>query len=145
MVLLVLSMAVLLLGAHFTVESGTAVAGTLGVSPILIGMLIVGIGTTMPELFFSLKSVRKRDDSLAVGDIFGTVLADATILVGVLALIEPFSFPPKIVYVTGAFMVAASVILLRFMGSGKMLSKKETYLLFLFYVIFVITEYLISA
>ena len=102
--MLIVSMAILLIGAHFTVTSATAVATGLGVSPILIGMLIVGLGTTMPELFFSLRSVKKKDDSLAVGDILGTVLADATIVVGILALVSPFTFPQRIIFVTGLFL-----------------------------------------
>ena len=139
--LLVLSMAALLVGAHFTVTAAVSLAGYLGVSPILIGMLIVGLGTTMPELFFALNSVKHKDDSLAVGDILGTVLADATIVVGILALVNPFFFPQKIIYVTGLFMVAACLILFSFMQSGKVISKKEAWLLFLFWVVFVVTEF----
>ena len=138
---LLLGMAVLLIGAHVTVVSATALAIDLGVNPMLIGMLVVGLGTTMPELFFSLKSVKKHVDSLAIGDILGTVLADATVVVGVLAVISPFYFPQKIIFVTGAFMVAASLLLLFFMRSGRFLSKKEGYLLLFFWVIFVFVEF----
>lgn len=145
LLMLLASMAMLLLGAHFTVDSATTLASLLGVSPILIGMLIVGLGTTMPELFFSLRSVKKHNDSLAVGDILGTVLADATVLVGVMALINPFSFAPKIIYVTGMFMLAASVILLRFMNSGRKLTKIEAVLLFMFWAFFVAVEFLIQS
>lgn len=139
--MLLFSMAILLAGSHFTVTSATSLARSLGISPILIGMLIVGLGTTMPELFFALKSVKKRDDAMAIGDILGTVLADGTIVVGILALINPFAFPQKIIYITGAFMVAASLILFGFMRSGRTLSKKEAYLLFGFWLIFVMVEF----
>jgi len=141
---LLLGMILLLSGAHFIVTSATNIADLMGVSPILIGMLIVGLGTTIPELFFSLKSVRKHDDGLAVGDIFGTVLADATIVVGILAVISPFFFPPKIVYVTGLFMVGASIFLLQFMRSERVLTKKETYFLFLYWLVFVLVEFIIN-
>lgn len=142
--LLLVSMAVLLIGAHFTVTSATSLANYIGVSPILIGMLIVGLGTTMPEFFFSLKSVKSKDDSLAVGDILGTVLADATIVVGILALVSPFSFPQKIIYVTGVFMVVASFMLFYFMKSGRRITKKEAHLLFIFWVVFVTVEFIVN-
>lgn len=142
--MLIVSMAVLLVGAHFTVTSATSVANSLGVSPILVGMLIVGLGTTMPELFFSLRAIKKKDDSLAIGDLLGTVLADATIVVGILALVSPFAFPQKIIYVTGAFMVVASLILFNFMKSGRAITKKEAHLLFFFWVIFVLVELLVN-
>jgi cation:H+ antiporter len=144
LILLLLSMAILLVGAHFTVTSATALASDLGVSPILIGMLIVGLGTTMPEMLFSLAALKKHNDSLAIGDILGTVLADGTIVVGILATINPFFFPQKIVYVTGSFMFVAACILSFFMRTGKTISKKESIFLFLFWIIFVMTEYLIN-
>ena len=139
---LLLGMAVLLVGAYFTVESATALAASLKVNPILIGMLVVGLGTTLPELLFSLRCVKKNDDSLAVGDILGTVLADATIVVGILALMSPFLFPVKIIYITGSFMVVASFVLFYFMHSGRSLSKKEGYLLLIFWLIFVLVEFI---
>lgn len=142
--MLAFSMAILLIGSHFTVSSASSLAYYLGISPILVGMFIVGLGTTMPEFFFSLKSLRKNDDSLAVGDLLGTVLADATIVVGILALVNPFFFPQKIIYVTGIFMVVASFILFHFMRSGRKISKKEGYLLFIFWLVFVLVEFMVN-
>lgn len=143
--MLLVSMAILLVGAHFTVTSATFVANSLGISPILVGMLIVGLGTTMPELFFSLRSIKKRDDSLAIGDLLGTILADATIVVGILALVNPFAFPQKIVYITGVFMVLASFMLFRFMRSGRALTRREAWMLFAFWVVFVVVEFLANS
>lgn len=140
-IMLVLSMGILLVGAHFTVSSATSFANSLGISPILVGMLIVGLGTTIPELFFSLRAVKKKDDSLAIGDLLGTVLADATIVVGIIALVSPFAFPQKIIYITGIFMVSASFILFRFMRSGRALSRREAWLLFTFWIVFVLLEF----
>ncbi len=139
---MLLSMSILLLGAHFTVTSATDIANQIGVNPILVGMLVVGLGTTIPELFFSLKCVEKKDDSLAVGDLLGTVLADATIVVGILALVSPFAFPLKIIYITGVFMVIASVLLFVFMRSRLSISKKEAYMLCLFWAVFVLVEFI---
>ena len=138
--LLLLSMAILLLGSHFAVTTTIKLASNIGITPIIIGMLIMGLGATIPELLFSIKSVEKNDDSLAVGDILGTVLADATIVVGILAIISPFSFPIRIVYVTGVFMVIASFLLFYFMKSGKTLTKKESLILFIFWITFILVE-----
>ena len=141
---LVASMAALLIGAHFTVTSATDLAHIFGVSPVLIGMLVVGIGTTMPEFFFSLRAVRAHDDSLAVGDILGTVLADATIVIGILSLISPFAFPKIIIYVAGVFMVAAAFILFIFMRSGRMLTRRESLALVVFWLTFVLIEFIVN-
>ncbi len=138
------SMGGLLLGSHLTVKFGVAFAEALAINPVLIGMFFVGLGTTLPELFFSLKAVRHEGDGLALGDVLGTVISDATIAVGVLALINPFSFPQKIVYITATFMVAAAILLFSFMRSGRIITKKEGLLLLLFYAMFVLVEYTIN-
>lgn len=139
--MLVFSTGLLLLGSHFAVNSAIELAHILHISPLLIGMFVIGIGTTMPEFVFALKSVKKKDDSLAVGDILGTVLADATIVVGILALINPFFFPQRIIYVTGVIMVIASFTLFHFMLSGKAISRRESYMLFALWIVFVIVEF----
>lgn len=141
---LILSMSILLLGSHFAVVSAVSLAGRLEISPILIGMLVVSLGTVMPELFYSLKSVKSNEDGLAIGDILGTVLADATIVVGILAFISPFYFPVKIIYISGIFMLTASFILLEFMRSGRTISKREGFLLLLFWISYVFIEFLAS-
>lgn len=137
---LLLSMAVLLLGADLTVKYSINLANFLQINPLFIGMFIVGLGTTLPELFFSVRAAKKKDEGLALGDILGTVIADATIVVGIIATISPFAFNRRIVFITGIFMMVAMVILFRFMKTGKVLSKKEAVLLLLFYIIFVLTE-----
>ena len=139
------SMATLLLGAHLTVKFSVSFAESLSVNPIIIGMFIVGLGTTLPELFFSLRAAKHNHDSLALGDILGTVMADATIVVGTIAVISPFTFNPKIVYVTGMSMVLSLLLLLYFMKSGRALTKKEALLLLLFYLLFVSAELYMNA
>lgn len=136
----VLSLLVLLVGSHFIVESGVKIAEYLTISPAVIGLFFIGLGTVIPELLFSISAVKKDQDSLAIGDLLGTVLADATILVGLIAFIKPFEFPIKIIYIAGIFMFAAAFMLYYLMRSGKILSKREGYLLILFWLIFVLME-----
>ncbi|HRH25664.1 MAG TPA: hypothetical protein PLD99_01770 [Parcubacteria group bacterium] len=145
LLLLIFSIGLLLVGSHFTVSSASSLALALGISPVLIGMLVVGLGTTMPELFFSLKSVEREEDSLAVGDLLGTVLADATIVVGILAVISPFAFPTKIVYITGGFMFLGAMMLINFMHTNKKISVKEGLILTLLWLTYVIVEFTVSS
>jgi len=141
--LLLLSLALLLVGSHFAVTSATQIAGGLGVSTVLIAMLIIALGTTMPELMFSLKSVKQGSDSLAVGDILGTVLADATLVIGLIALINPFTFPQSTIYVGGVFMVAASFILFSFMRSRHQVTRAEAFALTMFWLTFILVQCII--
>jgi len=141
---LLLSMALLLIGSHFTIISAAALAYDLGINAILIGMLIVGVGTTIPEMLFSWQAIKRNDDALAVGDVLGTVLADATVVVGLIAIIKPFFFPTAIIYVTGVFMLLATFMISYFMRTGKNLSRQEAVFLFIFWLFFILTEYFIN-
>ncbi len=137
-------MGILLVASHFTVTFGIALASDLKISPILIGMLFVGVGTTLPELFFSLKAVKDKQHALALGDVLGTVISDATIIVGLMTLIRPFAFNFRIVYVTAMFMLFAAVLLFYFMQSGKTVSKKEAWFLLFYYLLFILVEFGLS-
>lgn len=142
--LLLSSMALLLVGSHFTVSAGVAVANALQINPVLVGMLVVGVGTTLPELIFSIKAAKHRLDSLALGDVLGTVMTDATLVMGIVALIHPFEFDQRLVHLTGLYMLFGAVLLFYFMQSGRVLQKKEGLFLFAFYLIFVFSEFITS-
>lgn len=143
-VLLIISLAFLIVGAYYTVKFGVSFANDIKIPPFLIAITVVAIGTCLPELVFSLKAVKTKHDSLALGDILGTVITDATILVGVIALIRPFAFDPMIIYVTGTMMFIAGAIFVAFIKSGKILSKKEGIFLIMFYILFLIIEFVVN-
>jgi Ca2+/Na+ antiporter len=92
----------------------------------------------------AIDSVKGRDDSLAIGDILGTVLADATIVVGILATISPFSFPLRIVYSAGVFMVVSSLLLFTFMRTEMTISKTEAVFLLATWLTFMTVESLLG-
>jgi len=142
--LLLTSMALLLVGSHFTVTAGVAVANAMQISPVLVGMVVVGVGTTLPELIFSIKAAKHHLDSLALGDVLGTVMTDATLVMGVVALIHPFEFDQRLVHLTGLYMLFGAVLLFYFMQSERVLQKKEGIFLFAFYLIFVFSEFITS-
>lgn len=138
--LLLVGMAMLLAGAHFTVSAALDLAAQLKIPAIIVGILIVSLGTTIPELFFSAKAVRNKRIDLAVGDILGSVLADATIVIGLVAIIKPVDFPRTIAFVAGGFMVAASVLLLSLMKSRYRLTRLEAALLIGVWLCYAATE-----
>ena len=141
MLLLLVSMGVLLLSASLTVKFGTLTAHQWGVHPTLVGLLFVGLGTTLPEMFFSIQAVRKRYVGLAIGDILGTVISDATLVLGAMILVQPFDFNRNLILVTGVFMFLSGLLLFALMKSGRGLSKLEGVLLLFVYLGFVACEF----
>lgn len=138
---LIFSIGILMLASFMTVKFGVSLARDLRITPVLIGMFVVGLSTTLPELFFSIKAIKSRRDGLAIGDILGTVITDATIVIGLLAVIKPFTFDPRITYVTGIFMIFVAALLMRFMKTGRALTRWEGLLLILSYAVFVWIEF----
>jgi len=142
--LFILSIGTILLGSYLTIKTGIQLANYLKISPIIISMFFVGLGTTLPEFSFSLEATKKNQDDLALGDILGTVITDITFVIGIMALINPFAFNPQIIYITGTFMVLAIILLFHFMQTERIITKKESLLLILFYLIFAITEFILN-
>lgn len=130
-------------GAYYAVEYAVRIAGDAGVNPALIGLLVISLGTTLPELLFSIRAVQRGHATLALGDIIGTVIADATLVLGIAALIHPFSFNPRLVVLTGFFMVFAGILALSFLRSDRRLTYAEGGILIAFYVVFVVVEFML--
>lgn len=138
---LIASLILLGIAATFVVAQGEAIANKFLISPALVGLLVVALGTTLPELLFSVRAVREQHSSLALGDIMGTVIIDATFVLGLTAVISPFSFNPRLIIVTGMFMLLAGFVSLGFLRSGRQLTQTEGFLLLLFYAIFIMVEF----
>lgn len=138
--LLILSLTVLLVSANYTLKFGADFANDLGVPLVLIGLTIVAVGTCLPEMLFSIKAIKANHEDLALGDLLGTVITDATILIGVIAIINPFYFNPMIIYVTGLAMFLAGLLTIVFITSDRVLSKREGIYLLVFYAVYLIVE-----
>lgn len=90
-ILLVVGLALLLTGANFIVESSVAIAQRARISNFIIGLTIVGIGTSSPELLISASSAIKGSGDMALGNIIGSNICNTLLILGVTALILPFS------------------------------------------------------
>src|SRR5215813_13619826 len=90
--LLVAGLAGLTIGADLLVRGGAALAGQLGVQPIVIGLTVVALGTSLPELAVGIDAVRQGSPGLAVGNIVGTNLVNILLILGLSALILPIAF-----------------------------------------------------
>lgn len=141
---LIISLGVILLSAFLTVKFAVNFANDAKLPSILIGSTIVAVGTCLPELIFSIRAVKKNHDGLALGDILGTVVTDATIILGLVALISPFSYNPYNIYITGTAMFLTGVLVTIFMKSDKSINKREGALLILFYILFIFIEFFVN-
>lgn len=142
---LLFNIALLLLWAHFIVVSGISIAEYLWVNPVIIGIWVVWLGTVIPELLFAFQAVKHYEDEIVIGDLLWTVLSDATIVIWVMALILPFTFPSQVAYVTWVFMVWWWLLNNYFAKTEKSFNKQEWVLLLLFWIVFIAVEYFVNS
>ncbi|MEV0288940.1 MULTISPECIES: calcium/sodium antiporter [unclassified Kribbella] len=102
----------LLGGAELLVRGGTGLALRLGIAPIVVGVTVVSLGTSMPELAIGIDAARQGSAGLAVGNIVGTNLVNLLLILGLSALIAPIALDTRTVRFDLPCMTAASVVLL---------------------------------
>jgi cation:H+ antiporter len=83
----------LAIGGHLTVTQGAKLADLLGLSPVVIGMLVVAIGTSLPELVTSIIAALRNESDLCVGNVIGSNIFNCLFVLPVAALIRPLPLP----------------------------------------------------
>ena len=89
----VLGTASIVLGAEFLVSSGKTIAAGIGISETIIGFTVIALGTSLPEFVTTLTAIRKKENSLSVGNIVGANIIDATLILPLCAVINGQPLP----------------------------------------------------
>lgn len=141
-IVFIISLAILLVSAKFVVETAEIIAIELAFPEILVGLLIVGIGTTLPELSFEVNSVRKGFCGMALGDLLGSVVINSCLVLGIASLIYPITAEFLPFLIGSIFLMIILGIFAVFAKTGRVITRKEGLILILFYIMFVVTSIL---
>lgn len=106
---LVAGLVLLIAGGEFLVRGAVQVATSLGVSPLVIGLTLVGFGTSTPELVTSVQAALSDAPGIAYGNIVGSNIANILLIVGIAALISPMVIASAALRRDGAVMVAVAI------------------------------------
>jgi cation:H+ antiporter len=98
------------IGSYIVIESAVAVSRVLGISEYIISFFLVSLGTSLPELVVGVAAIRKKHFDLAVGDIIGGCIVDATIAIGIGPIFWPIEVSGRSVLVTGLYAAVISAI-----------------------------------
>ena len=133
-------LAAIVWGGDLVVENASAIAASFGLSQNLIGLTIVALGTSLPELVTSIVASRKGENGLALGNVIGSNIFNILMVLGASAAIHPLLVNPFSVYDIG-FLIIASAITWILCRSRNRISRMEgafmlaMYLVYLIYVI----------
>ena len=129
----IVGLALIVIGSSVTVDAATAIAGIIGLSERFIGLTIVALGTSLPELFTSVSAARRGNADIAIGNIVGSNIFNILFVVGTSALITPLVFESKFI-VDSIVAVVVGVLLWIFSFNGRSLNRVEGGLLLLGYL-----------
>lgn len=127
-------------GGQMVVNSATAIATAFGMSQKLIGLTIVAVGTSLPELVTSMMAAIKGENDIALGNVLGSNIFNMLLILGTASTISPIAVAPQL-GIDLIFLIVVTLILGAFMFTGKngesKLSKKEGIILVLIYVAYI--------
>lgn len=140
---LILGMLLILGGANWLTDGASAIAKKWGVSDLIIGLTVVALGTSTPELSIGIISALKGSAPLAIGNVVGSNIFNILVIIGIVALIHPIKIEKSVLNTQIPLVILSSVALLA-IGCGPWLGvagaseiiRPEGILLFLFFLIF---------
>lgn len=140
----IVGIVLVILGADWLTKGASGIARRFGVSELVIGLTIVALGTSLPELVISVGSAIKGSSGIALGNVIGSNIFNGLLILGVTALITPIRFNSRMLTREIPFNLLASVVLILVSGSmlvggeaGEYITRYSGLLLLCFLAVFV--------
>ena len=141
----IIALTVLILSSWAVIETAKLIAIELYLPLTLIGIILVAVGTSLPELVFGVKAVIAKREGLSLGNLIGSVVVNSTFVLGLVAIIRPIQLESlNVVYIGGAFMILSTLFVNLFITTKEKISMKEGLFLILFYVLFLVAEFFLG-
>lgn len=128
-----IGLAMIILGGNFVVDNASLIAASFGLSDALIGLTIVAIGTSLPELVTSITAARKGQSGLALGNVIGSNIFNIIFILGASSALTPIQADRFALYDCG-ILLAVSVAIYLFSRTGKRVNRLEGWVCILGYV-----------
>jgi cation:H+ antiporter len=132
---------VLTLGAYWLIESAVAIATSLHIPQLVIGVTLISIGTVMPEFITSIVAAFKGDEDIQVGNSLGSLIFNVMFLFGIFAILHPITIPSNILYFELPALLSIGVLLIPLMRRNFVLGRFEGALLVLLYIAYTVKQF----
>jgi len=135
----------LLLSSWSIVFSASRIAAGFNLSLLAMGLFLVALGTSIPEVTFGIKSIIMGHEEMVIGDAIGSVVVNSSLVLGLVAIISPFKISTISLYLVGVFFTIVAVLsFLVFARTGQRINRKEALFLIGIYLSFILFEFLIK-
>ena len=136
--LIIIGFALLLKGADFLVEGSSSIAKKFHIPEIIIGLTIVSIGTSMPELFVSLTSALEGHSDMSMGNVIGSNIANLLLILVLSTVIRPIKFQKETRLIEMPMCLILTIIFMIFCNTGEGISKIEAIILLILFILFIV-------
>ncbi|GAB3806106.1 calcium/sodium antiporter [Virgibacillus kimchii] len=133
----ILGLAAIILGGDMVVTNGVEIAYALGMSETLVGLTIIAIGTSLPELVTSITAALKKESEIALGNIVGSTIFNILLVLGASSVITPLPVN-RIIFTDIYIMMFLTVLLLVFSRTNYRIGKREGAILVVSYVVYMV-------
>ncbi|WP_313235617.1 calcium/sodium antiporter [Sporosarcina ureae] len=130
-------LAAIIFGGDLVVDNATKIAYSLGMSETLVGLTIIAIGTSLPELVTSISAALKKESEIALGNIVGSNIFNILFVLGASSVITPIAVNDK-VFIDVIIMIVLTLVLLLFSRTGFKIGKREGLMLAVAYVVYLV-------
>ena len=138
-IMIVLGIICVVVGSQVTVDAASSIAKEFGVSDRIIGLTIVSIGTSLPELVTSVNASLKGRNDIAIGNIIGSNIFNILFVLGTAALVAPRGIPFASGFMLdGVIAIAAVVLFMLFVGKDMKLKKYGAFVMLISYICYVV-------
>jgi cation:H+ antiporter len=124
----------LVLGGYCIVEGAVQVAASLGISQVVIGLTVVAVGTSLPELATSLVAAARKESDIAVGNVIGSNIFNLSAILGTASVVEAIPIQPTVLWEELPALILVSLLLFPVLRSGWRIRRWEGTVLVLAYV-----------
>lgn len=137
---LIVGLVVLMIGARMTVDGATALAREIGISELVIGITLVAVGTSLPELATSVIAALKRQSDIAIGNVVGSNIFNILFILGVTAVLKPIPVAAAIVQRDSLIMIGFAVLVFP-LALNLTLTRREAVIFLLAYLGFLVMTF----
>ncbi|MBU4299546.1 sodium:calcium antiporter [Patescibacteria group bacterium] len=141
---LILGIMLLIISAQGIVTSAQFFTKSFDIPLVLFGVLIIGLGNALPEIYFAVASAKRGETWMILGNLMGAVIVPSTLVLGIVALIHPIEIPDfSSLAIARFFLIISALLFLFFIQTRRKIDKNGALVLLLIYITFVIVEILL--
>lgn len=134
---IILGLAGVVIAGDLVVDNAVEIANFLNISERVIGLTIIAIGTSLPELVTSVIASKKNEDDIAIGNVVGSNILNVLFILGASSVISPIEFEIS-AFIDAIVMMFAIIIVYLILKKDRKIEKKDSIVLLLFYIIYMI-------